>query len=373
MALRVLLADESTTIKKVIQLALQDFGVEVKSIPIGSDAELVAKQFKPDIVFADVLLAKKNGYEIAQLFKNSESLKAIPIILMWSGFIAFDEDRFVQCQANDRIEKPFDAETLRSMVTRHVPRLQQNALAPFLKYDLPEWIESPPASMTSTDTPPPPPPSAKNSKSNRTATIPALVQNSTSDRPLVESLLVDTTETLEPSPASILEFPEGLATTSLEPVTDAPNGLDWQPLELGNQDLEDLDDFQQVPLAKKNHTVTSTDSISMEDLTHTLPIYQDSIEEEPIEQAQITLMTENLSSVNLNNFDQALPETPLNKSALGIQPLAAAMDPLRLEELLREQVREVLQDMAWKLLPDIAERVVREEIAKLLKEAERLT
>ena len=65
MALRVLLADESSTIKKVMQLALQDFGVEVKSVPIGLDVSQAAKSFRPDIIFADVLLAKKSGYDVS--------------------------------------------------------------------------------------------------------------------------------------------------------------------------------------------------------------------------------------------------------------------------------------------------------------------
>jgi cell pole-organizing protein PopZ len=48
------------------------------------------------------------------------------------------------------------------------------------------------------------------------------------------------------------------------------------------------------------------------------------------------------------------------------------LDPVRAEEVLREQVREVLEAIAWKIIPDIAERVVREEIQRILKEAERL-
>jgi len=50
MALRVLLADESSTIKKVMQLALSDFAVEVRSVPVGFDVLPVAQNFKPDIV-----------------------------------------------------------------------------------------------------------------------------------------------------------------------------------------------------------------------------------------------------------------------------------------------------------------------------------
>ena len=64
MALRVLLADESNTIKKVMELSLQDFAVEVKAVNMGVDVLEVARNFKADIIFADVLLPKVSGYEV---------------------------------------------------------------------------------------------------------------------------------------------------------------------------------------------------------------------------------------------------------------------------------------------------------------------
>ena len=91
MALRVLLADESTTIKKVMQLALQDFAVEVKAVHSGLDVTEVARGFAPDIVFADVLLQKKNGYEVCAELKRDSKLNSIPTVLMWSSFMDLDE------------------------------------------------------------------------------------------------------------------------------------------------------------------------------------------------------------------------------------------------------------------------------------------
>ena len=93
MSLRVLLADESSTIKKVMQLALQDYGVDVKSVPIGIDVHQVCKAFQPDIIFVDILLAKKNGYEVSAELKSDPLLRKIPVIMMWSGFMELDEDK----------------------------------------------------------------------------------------------------------------------------------------------------------------------------------------------------------------------------------------------------------------------------------------
>lgn len=134
MALRVLLADESTTIKKVIQLALQDFGVDVKAVHIGVDVLEVARSFQPEIVFADVLLQKRNGYDVCFDLKNDAVLKSVPVVLMWSSFMEFDQDAAQRAQANDKLEKPFDVETLRAIVMSLVPKLQAQPLAQFIQF-----------------------------------------------------------------------------------------------------------------------------------------------------------------------------------------------------------------------------------------------
>jgi two-component system cell cycle response regulator len=134
MALRVLLADESTTIKKVMQLALQDFAVEVKAVHAGIDVLEVARSFRPDIIFADVLLQKKNGYEVAGLVKNDPELRSIPVVLMWSSFMDLDDAQARSSGAEGRLEKPFDVETLRKQVLELVPKTRSQRLAHFLEF-----------------------------------------------------------------------------------------------------------------------------------------------------------------------------------------------------------------------------------------------
>ena len=141
MALRVLLADESSTIKKVMQLALQDFAVEVKSVQSGMDVLAVAKQFQPDIVFADILLHKKNGYEVSQELKQDPYLKSLPVVLMWSSFMEMDETSFRTSGATARLEKPFDVETLRNLVMQNVPKTKSNPISGFLSF--PSSISAP--------------------------------------------------------------------------------------------------------------------------------------------------------------------------------------------------------------------------------------
>lgn len=177
MALRVLLADESSTIKKVVQLTLQDFDVDVRSVSVGLDVLSVAKSFRPDIVMADVLLAKRSGYEVCHDLKNDSETSSIPVVLMWSGFMEIDEQKARLSGADRRLEKPFDAETLRKMVRELVSKTETNPVSPYLQFPpLPEFKDTP-ASKPAPTAPQPP-----------QATAPAPAQHTTHDP---DSLILD--------------------------------------------------------------------------------------------------------------------------------------------------------------------------------------
>lgn len=145
MALRVLLADESSTIKKVFQLALQDFAVEVKPVNVGLDVTAVAETFKPDIIFADVLLQKKNGYDVSLEIKQNSGLNKTPVVLMWSGFMDLDEDKMQASGADAQLEKPFDVKSLRALVQSLVPKTKEQTLSSYLSFPkLPDFEENRP-------------------------------------------------------------------------------------------------------------------------------------------------------------------------------------------------------------------------------------
>src|SRR5882757_2443689 len=122
MALRVLLADNSETIKKVIQLSLQEFGVDLKVVSSGVDVLGVAEKFNQEIIFVDVLLQKVSGYDVSRFLKTHAALKTVPVILMWSGFMDLDEEKATDSLADARLEKPFDAETIRCLVTKLIAK-----------------------------------------------------------------------------------------------------------------------------------------------------------------------------------------------------------------------------------------------------------
>src|SRR5271163_4105980 len=134
MALKVLLADDSAAIKKVVQLSLQDLGVELKTISSGKDAIEVAKEFRPQIAFVDVLLPQKSGYDVAAEIKKDNSLSKVPVVLLWSAFMAFDEAKYKSCGVDAKLEKPFDSSALRELVAKFVPAVPIN---PSVEFEMP--------------------------------------------------------------------------------------------------------------------------------------------------------------------------------------------------------------------------------------------
>jgi|GEM_PF-1812046 len=134
MSLRVLLADESASIKKVFQLGLQDFAAEVKSVQSGVDVIEVAESFQPDIIFADILLQKLNGYEVCLEMKQHPSLKDVPFILMWSSFMELDQKKYQASGAEGEIEKPFEVDAMRAQIQQLVPSTNAQHIASFLKF-----------------------------------------------------------------------------------------------------------------------------------------------------------------------------------------------------------------------------------------------
>lgn len=116
MSIRILLADESSTIKKAFEIGLNSYGAEIKNVQHGIDVIEVAETFKPDVIFADVLISKLNGYEVCAQIKSHPRLQHTPVVLMWSGFMDIDEDKYITCQADGKIEKPFSADQLIELI-----------------------------------------------------------------------------------------------------------------------------------------------------------------------------------------------------------------------------------------------------------------
>ena len=113
---KLLLADDSVTIQKVIDLTFADEGVRVVAFNNGQEAIDHLEELAPDIVLADVFMPGKTGYEVCEYVKENEKLKHIPVMLLVGSFEPFDEAEARRVGADDILTKPF--QSIRRLIDR---------------------------------------------------------------------------------------------------------------------------------------------------------------------------------------------------------------------------------------------------------------
>ncbi len=124
---KLLLADDSITIQKVVNLTFADEGIEVTSVGDGDSAIQKFDEFMPDLVMADVNMPGLNGYEICQIIKNNEETRHIPVILLVGSFEPFDEAEATRVGADDFLTKPF--QSIRQLVNKVTDLLNRHEVA----------------------------------------------------------------------------------------------------------------------------------------------------------------------------------------------------------------------------------------------------
>jgi CheY-like chemotaxis protein len=113
---KLLLADDSATIQKVIDLTFADEGVRVVAVGNGQDAIDRLLELEPDIILADIHMPAPNGYQVCEYVKTNEKLKHIPIMLLVGSFEPFDEAEARRVGADDILTKPF--QSIRRLIDR---------------------------------------------------------------------------------------------------------------------------------------------------------------------------------------------------------------------------------------------------------------
>ncbi len=106
---KLLLADDSKTIQKVVNLTFADQGIEVLTANDGATALRMVAEFAPGLVLVDVNLPGLNGFEICEQIKQRADSPTIPVILLVGSFEPFDENRASRAGADDFLTKPFQS------------------------------------------------------------------------------------------------------------------------------------------------------------------------------------------------------------------------------------------------------------------------
>lgn len=113
---KILLADDSITIQKVIELTFSDEDFELHTVGNGQKAIDEIRSVMPDVVLCDIIMPEKNGYEVCEFIKSSPDLRHIPVLLLTGAFEPFDQERAKAAGCEGFLAKPFEPQTLISRV-----------------------------------------------------------------------------------------------------------------------------------------------------------------------------------------------------------------------------------------------------------------
>lgn len=112
----ILLADDSITIQKIVNLTFSGEGIDVVTVGNGDAALKKIQEIRPDVVLADIFMPGKNGYEVCDAVKNDAAMNSTPVILLVGAFEPFDANEASRVKADGHLTKPFEIKVLISAV-----------------------------------------------------------------------------------------------------------------------------------------------------------------------------------------------------------------------------------------------------------------
>ncbi len=324
MAVKLLLADKSITIQKVVEMLFSGREYEVLCVSDGETALSEAARAIPDVVLADVDLPRVDGYTFAARLKQTLSLAQTPVILMLSRDDVFDGARAARAGIIDHIAKPFESQELigkvKKALTAAPPRLAEpSPLSP--KTAAPTAASRPAPSTT--------PGGARQATAAPAQAVPSDIFDIIREAPSQTDFKRAATKAPEESVYEV------------EPVVEVEEPL--------SQEVE-----QALPVGER----------AVEEMREGLGLGAKSQQQAPPE------------IVNFESLDMATkaaqeyappPRREAEVKASPVQPQAVSEAMLRsiAEEAVAKIAREVLEKVAWEVIPDLAERLIKEEIERL--------
>ncbi|HKB09184.1 MAG TPA: response regulator, partial [Vicinamibacterales bacterium] len=160
-----LLADDSVTIQRVIELTFAEEDVQVVAVGDGDQAIARLQSSPPDIVLADIGMPGKNGYEVAQFVRQTPGLAEIPVVLLTGAFEPVDQARVAEAGCDGVLAKPFEPQLVITRVKellakRHGASPSQGAAPAAAPWPAPAAVPWPPAAATAAPPAPAPESSA---------------------------------------------------------------------------------------------------------------------------------------------------------------------------------------------------------------------
>ncbi|MBI3585169.1 MAG: response regulator [Nitrospinae bacterium] len=357
MSIKLLFADDSVTIQKVVELAFESEDVEVTTVSSGDKVIEKLTESMPDIIIADVVMPGMNGIELCEKLKKDENYSNIPVLLLRNEFDEFDADVLVKTGADDCITKPFKSEEL-------VKKIKELAAKkPFLNY-IQESIEQPITAAEIESSQPQPALSEDNNQQ----------EDNFEEKELGDILI------LKPDDEVTDETNENMESLSSVEIISHESKIEDEDLNisglLNDEEIENLKN--EIKKAEEELLI----SIPEEKADEKLPPFR-------MEETTVSI-TANRSSSDLNNFISELEkESVLSKKIKDIvikvtEDVFEKTLKLSVEKSMKDSIETILKDKTEKLIlsltphlaktiegvvtdvvPELAESLIKREIEKI--------
>ena len=111
-SLKVMVVDDSKTIRRTAETLLKKEGCEVLTADDGFDALAKIADSSPDIIFVDIMMPRLDGYQTCALIKNNNAFKATPVVMLSSKDGLFDKAKGRIVGSDNYLTKPFSRNEL---------------------------------------------------------------------------------------------------------------------------------------------------------------------------------------------------------------------------------------------------------------------
>lgn len=118
-SLRILVVDDSATIRRSAESMLAAEGYEVITAENGFDALSKVARHNPDLIFVDIMMPRLDGYQTCAIIKNNAQYRSTPVIMLTSKDGLFDQARGRVVGSDLYLTKPFTKEELLAAVAQH--------------------------------------------------------------------------------------------------------------------------------------------------------------------------------------------------------------------------------------------------------------
>ncbi|WP_457675116.1 twitching motility response regulator PilG [Thiolapillus sp.] len=120
--LKIMVIDDSKTIRRTAENLLTKAGCEVVTAEDGFEALSLVADHHPDLIFVDIMMPRLDGYQTCALIKNNKAYSDTPVVMLSSKDGLFDRAKGRLAGSDQYLTKPFSRDELLDAIRRHIPK-----------------------------------------------------------------------------------------------------------------------------------------------------------------------------------------------------------------------------------------------------------